>query len=94
MPYVQIYTKDREKHTIPVTIRKKFGTPDAACRYILRLIARKNKGALIGYEESYEAMCKNAFNQLLMRAQQGEIVDSRLLEQEYIQNDYYIRDLQ
>ncbi len=94
VPYVQIYTKDREKHTIPVTIRKKFGTPDAACRYILRLIARKNKGALIGYEESYEAMCKNAFNQLLMRAQQGEIVDSRLLEQEYIQNDYYIRDLQ
>ena len=91
---IQIYTRDREEHSVPVTIRKKFGTADAASRYILRLIARKNKGALIGYEESYEAMYKNNFNQLLMRAQQGEIADSRMLEQEYIQNDYYVKDLQ
>lgn len=94
VPYVQIYTKDREKYSIPVTIKRKFGRADAACRYVLRLIARKNTGVLIGYDENYDAMCKNAFSQLLARAQQGGIADSALLEQEYVRNNYYARDLQ
>lgn len=94
VPYVQIYTRDREKYSVPVTIKRKFGRADAASRYILRLIARKNTGALIGYDENYDAMRKNAFSQLLARAQQGGIADSVLLEQEYIQNNYYERDLQ
>lgn len=92
--YLQIYTRDRERYSVPVQVKKKVGTADMACRYIMRLIARKNKGALIGYQENYEAMLKNDFRSLLMMAQAGEIADSGLLEQEYIQNDYYVRDLQ
>lgn len=91
---MNIYTRDKSRFSFPVTIKKKYGTRDMACRYILRLIARKNKGALIGYDSSYEAMYKNNFDQLLMKTYGGEIADSRLLEQEYIQNNYYEKDLQ
>lgn len=92
--FVQIYTRDKERYQVPVIIKKKFGTGDMACRYILRLIARKNKGALIGYEEEYEKMYKNNFSELLMKTRGGEVVDSALLEQEYVQNNYYVKDFQ
>ncbi len=88
---IHIVTRDKEESIMAVAAKGK--SVDAACRYILRLIARKNKGALIGYEESYQTLFKNDFPRLVMRAQ-GEIVDSRLLEQEYIQNNYYEKDFQ
>lgn len=91
---INIYTKDKSKYSIPISMKKKYGTSDMACRYILRLIARKNKGALIGYNAGYEAMYKNNFNQLLMNTLGRDIIDSRILEQEYIQNNYYEKDLQ
>lgn len=94
LTFISIYTKDKSKYSIPVSIKKKYGTSDMACRYILRLIARKNKCALIGYNDSYEAVCKNNFDQLLMKTRGGEIIDSGILEQEYIQNNYYEKDLQ
>lgn len=91
---ITVYTVEKERFSIPITIKKKYGTRDMASRYILRLIARKNKGALIGYNDSYEAMCKNNFDRLLMNTRGREIIDSRILEQEYIQNNYYEKDLQ
>ncbi len=92
--YLQIHTKDRTKHTLQIIMKKKYGNRDMACRFLLRLIARKNKGAIIGYKDSYDAMYQNEFRQLLELTYGKEIVDSRLLEQEYIENDYYTRDLQ
>ncbi len=84
-------TKDREKHEIVILTRMK--NKDAAARYILRLIARKNKGALIGYDRTYEEWYQKDFPRLQAMAQ-GEIVNSGWLEQEYIQNNYYERDYQ
>jgi len=91
---ITIYTVDKERFSVPVFIKKKYGTRDMASRCILRLIARKNKGALIGYNDSFEAMCKNSFDQLLMQTRGGEIIDSGMLEQEYIKNNYYEKDFQ
>lgn len=90
--YMQIYTKDKEKISMPITIKKKFGTWDMACGYILRLIARKNKGVLIGYEDTYEDLYKRDFDRILRMTRESEIVDSRILEQEYVQNNYYEKD--
>lgn len=92
--HLKIYLRDKTEFKVPVIIKKKIGTRDMACRYILRLIARKSPGVLIGYEEEYETMAKRDFNQLLLRIQGKEIVDSRVLEQEYIANNYYVRDFQ
>ena len=92
--YLKIYLRDKTEFKVPVIIKKKIGTRDMACRYILRLIARKSSGVLIGYEEEYETIAKRDFNQLLLRMQAKEIVDSRVLEQEYIANNYYVRDFQ
>lgn len=92
--FLQIYTKDREKHSLQIVMKKKYGNRDMAVRFLLRLIARKNKGAIIGYKEDYETMFEKNFHQLLEMTRGKEIVDSRLLEQEYVQNNYYVRDLQ
>lgn len=92
--FMQIHTKDRDKHSLPITIKKKYGRRDCAARFMLRLIARKNKGAIIGYKEEYDKFFENDFRQLLALASGKEIVNSALLEQEYIQNDYYTKDLQ
>ena len=87
-----IWTKDKREYYVEIVIKKKFGARDAACRYLMRLIARKNKGTLIGYEEEYDQMVKNNFEQILARTQGKEIVSSAALEQEYIQNNYYTKD--
>lgn len=91
---LHIHTKDRDKHSLAITIKKKYGNRDCAARFILRLIARKNKGAIIGYKEEYDKMFENNFQQLLALTFGKEIVDSNLLEQEYIRNNYYAKDLQ
>lgn len=92
--YLQIYCYDKTEHRIPVLIKKRLINSEKACRYILRLIARKSPGTLIGYEEIYEKMVKNDFQQLLFRAQGKTIVNSAALEQEYIANNYYVQDFQ
>jgi len=94
LPVLQIHTKDKQKHTVTTFMKKKYGNREMASRYILRLIARKNKGALIGYKEQYDILLKNDFNSLVQMTQGKEIVDSMSLEQEYIQNNYYVKDLQ
>lgn len=88
-----IYTLDGKRYQAPVRPCK--GAPDteAAIRYLMRLIARKNKGALLGYKEEYEKLRAQNFGELAARTRGHEIVDSALLEQEYIQNDYYTKDL-
>jgi len=91
---LHIYTRDRDKHSISVMVKKKHGKSICAARFILRLIARKNKGAIIGYQEAYVKMYENNFRQLLEMTYGKEIIDSNMLEQEYIQNDYYTKDLQ
>lgn len=91
---IKVFTRDGECHSVPVMIKRKVGTGDAASRYLLRLIARKNKGVMIGYNEAYEKMFKKNFQQFMQEMKPVEIVDSRLLEQEYIQNDYYSKDFQ
>lgn len=90
--FLHIWTKDKREYYVEIVIKKKFGARDAACRYLMRLIARKNKGTLIGYEEEYDQMVKNNFEQILARTQGKEIVSSAALEQEYIQNNYYTKD--
>lgn len=92
--YLHIWTKDKQDFNIQILIKKKFGNREAACRYLLRLIARKNKGTLIGYEEEYQQMMKQNFEQVLVRVQGSEIVSSAALEQEYMANNYYVRDFQ
>lgn len=92
--FMHIHTKDRDKHSLSITMKKKYGNRDCAARFMLRLIARKNKGAIIGYREEYDKMFEHNFGQLLEMTYGKEIVDSNLLEQEYIQNDYYTKDLQ
>lgn len=92
--FLQIYTNDAENYALNVVMKKKYGNVDMASRFIMRLIARKNKGALIGYKQEYEEMYQNNFRELLTLTQGKEIVDSRWLEREYIQNDYYTKDLQ
>lgn len=87
---VKICTREGERFTVPVMTKGKQAAP--ASRYLLRLIARKNKGALIGYKQEYEDMFDKDLPRLLMRVSEGEIVDSRLLEQEYVQNNYDERD--
>lgn len=91
---LKIYTEDGTDYQVQPRPCRKSGTAEALCRYILRLIARKNKGALIGYEESYDELRKRDFKSLVMRTRGREPVDSGLLEQEYIQNNYYAQDLQ
>lgn len=90
--FLHIWTKDKQDFYVEISIKKQFGKREAACRYLLRLIARKNKGTLIGYEEEYQQMVKQNFQQILVRLQGSEIVNSAALEQEYIQNDYYTKD--
>jgi len=89
---LKICTRDGECYSVPVMIKRKVGKKDMAERYLLRLIARKNKGVMIGYSEIQEKMFQNALSQFLQEMPQIEVVDSALLEQEYIQNDYYIKD--
>lgn len=93
-----IYTKDREKHAVNVLVkgkmRERATRSEMSIRYILRLIARKNKNAIIGYDAELERLYKKDFAQLLRRASGREIVDSAQLEMEYIQNNYYQLDLQ
>ncbi len=95
---VQIYTRDRQKHTLNLyaegKMKERVQKSEQAARYLLRLIARKNKNAIIGYDKTLEKLYRKDFPQLLQRASGREIVDSAELETEYIQNDYYHRDLQ
>ena len=91
---IQIYTRDKQKHSIDVFLKKQMGKDhEKAVRYLLRLIVRKNKNAIVGYKDVYADMYKHDFNQMLMRTH-GVIVDSVSLEQEYIENDYYHLDFQ
>ncbi len=92
--FLQIYTNDAENYALNIVMKKKYGNPDMASRFIMRLIARKNKGALIGYKKEYEDMYQNNFRELLTLTQGKEVVDSRWLERGYIENDYYTKDLQ
>lgn len=92
--FLHIWTKDKQDFNIQISMKKKFGNREAACRYLLRLIARKNKGTLIGYEEEYQKMVKQNFGQMLARVQGSEIISSAALEQEYIANNYYAKDFQ
>lgn len=89
---LHIWTREKRFFCIDISIKKKFGSREAAGRYLLRLIARKNKGAIIGYDQQYDEMVKKNFNEMLMRTQGQEIISSAALEREYIQNNYYSRD--
>ncbi|MCH5344869.1 MAG: hypothetical protein J1E64_12605 [Acetatifactor sp.] len=93
-----IYTKDKDKHTVNVLaegkMRERAQRSEMSIRYILRLIARKNKNAIIGYDANLEQLYKKDFAQLLRRASGREIIDSAQLEMEYIQNNYYQLDFQ
>lgn len=89
---IMICTGDGEKTLVPIMIKKK--QTDAAARYVLRLIARKNKNALIGYGQEYENMFRQDLGGLLFRVRQGGSADSAMLEQEYLQQDYYTKDFQ
>lgn len=93
---LQIYTKDRQKHTVSVSMRKRADRKnyEMGIRYLLRLIVRKNKNAIVGFDESWEKMYKQDFQRFLGNCQGKEIADSSLLEQEYIANDYYQKDFQ
>lgn len=91
---MRIYTVDGDEHQVQIVPRRNAGTAEAVSRYVLRLIARKSKGVPIGYDENLERLWKRNPNELSMRAQGREIVDSGLLEQEYLQNDYYTKDVQ
>ena len=92
MVSLKIYLRDKTEFIVPVMIKKKIGTKDMACRYILRLIARKSPSVLIGYEEEYETLAKRDFDGLVARMSGKEMIDSRVLEQEYRKNNYYIKD--
>lgn len=48
---VKICTVEGERFTVPVMTKGKQTAP--ASRYLLRLIARKNKGVFIGYKQEY-----------------------------------------
>ncbi len=89
---VVICTIEGEKKFVPVIIKRK--RQEAAIRYVLRLIARKNKGVLIGYRQEYEQMLYQDLGGLRLQVQQKELVDSASLEQEYMQNNYYTLDFQ
>ncbi|MCM1089360.1 MAG: hypothetical protein NC092_05945 [Butyrivibrio sp.] len=88
-----MYTADGRRHQVPVRPRK--GAPDAeaSMRFIMRLTARKNRGAFIGYKEEYERLRVQNFGGLVAHMREQGFADSALLEQEYIQNDYYTKDL-
>lgn len=96
--YMQFYTKDRQKHTVNVLavgrMQPRRLRSEMAVRYILRLIARKNKNVIIGYSADVHQLYKKDFEQLLRRAGGREIIDSATLEMEYIQNNYYQLDFQ
>ena len=89
---LKLCTRDGESYSVPVMIKRKKGTKDMAERYILRLLARKNKGIMIGYSEIQEKMFQKNLSQFLQELPQMEVVDSVTLEQDYIQNNYYIQD--
>lgn len=93
-----IYTKDKDKHTVNVLaegkMRERAQRSEMSIRYILRLIARKNKNAIIGYDAELERLYKRDFEQMLRRAGGREVIDSATLEMEYIQNNYYQLDFQ
>lgn len=89
---LHIWTKEKKFYGIDISIKKKFGSREAGCRYLLRLIARKNKGTIIGYDQEYEQMIKRDFNRMLAKIQGKEIIGSAVLEQEYIENNYYMKD--
>ncbi len=91
-----IYTRDRDLHKINVRIKGKGAAKNGekGARYLMRLIARKNKNVLLGYNPSYEELYRHDFAGLCRLAQGREIVDSAWLEREYIENDYYHKDFQ
>lgn len=91
-----IYTKDRDIHKINVHFKGRAAAKNIqkGIRYLMRLIARKNKNVLIGYNASYEELYRHDFARLLGMARGREIVDSGWLEREYIENDYYHKDFQ
>lgn len=93
---LNIYTRAREIHKVNVYIKGKGASENTkkGMRYLMRLIARKNKNVLIGYNPSYEELYKHDFRKLVGMASGREIIDSGWLEQEYIENDYYHRDFQ
>lgn len=84
--------KNGKKVTIYVLEKKSLMNKGATIRYLLRLIARKNKGVVIGYDDSLEKKFKNDFELFLSESAGIEVVDSALLEQEYIENNYYEKD--
>lgn len=90
--FVTVYTCQKEKYSIPIFIKKKYGTAEKASGYLLRLIARKRPSAVIGFEESYQQAVNNDFRQLIAKAEEKGTVDSAILEQEYIGNNYYEKD--
>lgn len=89
---LHIWTKEKKFYGVDISIKKKFGTREAGSRYLLRLIARKNKGTIIGYDQEYDQMVKQDFNRMVAKTQGKEIVSSAALEREYIENNYYMRD--
>lgn len=89
---ISVYTRSGEHISIPIMMKRKHGRVDAAGRYLLRLIARKNKGIQIGYNENAEKLFHKDFGRFMREIPYAEVVHSAVLEQEYIQNDYYTKD--
>ncbi len=95
---LRIFTRDRQKHHISIVAegkgKERAARSEPALRYVLRLIARKNPNAIIGYSAETEKLYRKDFARLLAGAGGKEIPDSAQLEEEYLQNDYYRQDFQ
>ncbi|MDE6313754.1 MAG: hypothetical protein K2M46_09095 [Lachnospiraceae bacterium] len=89
---IAVWTREKKMYLIPVAIKKKNGTRDMLCGYLLRLIVRKRPSAIISYEDSYQQAVKDNFAWLVAKSDEQGTVDSAWLEQEYIRNNYYEKD--
>ena len=89
---VTLGLKNGKKAIVYIRDKKAMVNKGAGSRYVLRLIARKNIGVEIGYDQSLENRFKNNFNLFLSEASRIQVVDSSVLEQEYIANNYYEKD--
>lgn len=62
-------------------------------KYLLRLIARKQQGIIVGYDVNLDRMFKQDFQRFMqITASRIQTVRSDWLEQQYIQNGYYVKD--
>lgn len=94
---IYVYTKEKQMYTVRPVIKvkkkeRKNVNFEQYVKYILRLIARKQKYVRIGYDINIEESFKKDFASFLKIGQNIETIDSVSLEQLYIEQDYYTKD--